>query len=236
MTRNRHMIRTTITRPARLKAEEILASELRRLYHAAWAQLAREARRLNKAILPPDHWWGDWAAEFRSGIDKALTKAAAVLANAETRFFATLKKDVVPQVDSVVAHFKIRSDLFLLPGRLQERATAIITEWMNTANPVQDLLDTLSRKFSDRWAELTAKTQAGLLAAAATAAAMLIAGYGQWVFITMKDNKVCEYCLSRDGMIFDLNDPMPPEGTHDGCRCDHEPLVPDTTGAVELDW
>lgn len=225
----RRTYRILMMKRARAEAEQVLSAEIRAQYRKAWAQAARHIRSLSKAQTPD--WWGDWANQFRSGLSAALTVAAEVLVRAEQRWFIANGRSVKLDPEQVVAQHAVKSDLLTLPERLQARVEQKITDWSqaveDAAGSVDDLLQSVQRTLSDRWADLTAAVEVGLLAAATTLAGLFAGGLDQWTWESMRDNKVCEFCMSMDGLTFNRDDPMPPEAAHDGCRCQSSPVLPE---------
>ncbi len=67
-------------------------------------------------------------------------------------------------------------------------------------------------------AQTISRTDATNLQSEATRLNMQRRGRGWWAWQTMEDNDVCQECDELNGVIFSINDPMPPK--HHNCRCD----------------
>ncbi len=67
-------------------------------------------------------------------------------------------------------------------------------------------------------AQTISRTDATNLQSEATRLNMQRRGRGWWAWQTMEDNQVCDECDELNGVIFSINDPMPPK--HHNCRCD----------------
>lgn len=230
----RRVKRYLIKRVVRRKAEAIIQAAVARELSHVYLTLVPYLRSLKKSDTDTlekgigDWWnsfWGNVKDEFNT-VFTALGKAVGIIADAENQFYQDNGKPAVPyNPQDILDHYSTGSRITSIADDTRQWTEEVINSWyFNPPLTTDDLIDQLTPIYGEHRAQLIAINETTLLNSAIADYMMRYNGLGRWKWDTMKDERVCPLCWDLEGQIFTLNDPMPPDASHIGCRCDAEPL------------
>ena len=101
-----------------------------------------------------------------------------------------------------------------------------VTEWIQSGDPLDELVRQLTPKFDPIRAEMIASTEVTRLYAEGNRTAWESAGTVREVrWMTAEDERVCVICGERNGKLYDLTDTDNHPPAHVRCRCWLQPIV-----------
>lgn len=222
----RNFDRQVAFRRARQKVEKDIAAAVLRVFRRGWIRLYPSLRRLRKQDT--SDFWDEWESEFNDELDRVFLDSIDGLASVDKGWYEAYGYKVTYDPRWVLHHHKTGKDITKIAEDTRQDVADKINAWWNTGLGVDDLVKDLEPLFGETRAMLIGVTEATALSSTVTEEMMRAAGINQWQWFTMLDNWVCDTCRPLHGQTFTLNDPMPPDASHPGCRCQSAPSVPGT--------
>jgi SPP1 gp7 family putative phage head morphogenesis protein len=117
-------------------------------------------------------------------------------------------------------------DIKNIDDTTREFVQEAVTDWIQSGDPLDELVRMLKPKFDAIRAEMIASTEVTRLYSTGNRIAWESAGTVRQVrFMTAQDELVCPICGERAGQVFDLTDSRNHPPAHPRCRCWIQPIV-----------
>lgn len=115
---------------------------------------------------------------------------------------------------------EIRLDVRRIRNHTRRSFGRLLNDWYQTEGAtLKDLIEDVTPFVGTTRAETIAGQSVSRLNSAITRERMERFHYHEWVWETRRDELVCRICRQKHGHVYRMTDPMPPDGSHIGCRC-----------------
>lgn len=231
----RAVVRIRKLSTAKRKAAGVVELAVRRQLRRGWAELKPLVSGLVKVdggpFFSPDDpkLWGAWADEFDQEVNRAMLEGAELILDVETGWWRGRGyEDVVFDPQEVIdANSKrVGRKITGVVDTTRDWVSGAIRQWYDTDDDMDMLVTQLQAYFSPWRARLIGITETTSLASTVSHEVMGRVGSDRWVWDSRDDWLVCTLCSQLHGMTFNIDDAMPPEGSHPGCRCGTSPILP----------
>lgn len=231
--RPRRFSRSLRMRSARKQVEQVLYDGVQRAFYKGWLHLVPHIRRLKKdAALykqsSEEQMWAEWEQAFNAALDEAFLAAIGVLGEADREWYASAGLQVDYDPRAILEQHQVGRNIRRIGSDTRSAVDAKIRGWYATDLGMDALINDLSREFGENRARLIAITETTAISSTVTRELMRAGGLSRWTWETLRDELVCvAICAPNHGQVFTFNDPMPPDASHPGCRCQSAPVLPD---------
>lgn len=215
-----YALRRTKMRPARKKARAEIERAVGIGLRNGWRMLYPSLRGLKK-----QEPFDDWLDYFVQALEDAFYQSTILLANGEKSWYSALGYEVTFDPEYILSNHNIGSKITRITDQTRLSVDETIRDWWGTDEGLQALVEQLSPLFGDYRAYLIAQTESTALASTVSEEMMIAAGLFEWTWETAMDDIVCPFCGDVAGMVFNRNEPMPPDASHPGCRCGVAPVI-----------
>jgi hypothetical protein len=178
--------------------------------------------------------WAMFMERLENRLSMSLAQGMLTLAQIEVAYHQD--KGEVFSIDPAEMVEAYKPDIGTLIGYIgdetREKVAAEVAKFYNTDGMTMgDLVEKLNTHFELPRARLIAMNETTALNSHVVSETMTRLGKNKWKWYTHQDEVVCTQslqapdgttvngCKALHGMEFDINQPMPPKGSHIGCRC-----------------
>jgi SPP1 gp7 family putative phage head morphogenesis protein len=186
------------------------------------------AEKMEKLDLVESHaLWDIFQQRMQARVSTALSSGLLTLVSLELAHQHDLGQPLNISPADLVANYQahIGEMITKVAQDTKDFVAQKVAAWYNTPETtLGDLVDQLKPQFGEGRARLIATNETTNLNSNVVRETMLATGLDTWKWITNRDEVVCPVCGALQGKIFHVQDPMPPAGSHIGCRCDVAPV------------
>jgi len=235
--------RRRLIKKARAAAEEKSAAAVLSQLQSRYRSLKRELRKGNlhkrmakfekakalppgpeaQAIQPGADGWQEWIDAFTTALTEALMEGADKIGSIEGAVWESRGMPrFVFDPAKVVAAYQSRTgkQIKKIGEDTRDHVLQDVTDWYNTDAGLPSLLEDLGEYFGEARAALIAATETAYITSELADEQMGQYGINKWIWSSFNDWIRCPKCEDLDGQVFNRGDPMPPDASHPGCRCD----------------
>lgn len=141
-----------------------------------------------------------------------------------TRVGVTIKTEDIKNIEPIKA---LHKDQLKYISNIEEEAKKKIldelTEGLREGKSIFEIRKSIIKKVEgivESRAETIARSEIIKASAEGTRQSMIQAGIKEYIWLSARDNRVCEICRKLDGKIFKVEEAiMPVKDTHPNCRC-----------------
>lgn len=221
--------RRRIMTKAQDRGIEIIKNAAYAALQAQWRSLYARLRKLRKVdIEDDDEYWQEQADIFEGKLNSALVEAMKDVNIANAKFYGAVGIPLDPIDPQVVLQaYRARvaerigmgpDDLDAVTETTRQQVSDAIVEWYGTDQGLDVLVSRIMQEnFSQYRAEMIAQTEMTGITSQIQLETFRQIGEDSWYWINVNDNLVCNECLSKHGILFSIDDEMPP--AHPNCRC-----------------
>jgi hypothetical protein len=228
----KHSVRVSRLLREREKSVSLLTPRIQSGLQAGWRKLYPKLRAIDRTRLGKedwlDQWYHAWQAAFIADLEAAFEAAIAETAAFESDFWTRDFAPVSIDPAAVARQYMVRraDKITRVNAGTKAAVREALAEWYGDPDlTLADLTERLSGEFGEDRARLIANNETTALTSEVTAATMGQLGLMRWTWQTRLEYNVCEICRPLHGVVFTVNDPMPPDGSHIGCMCVPAPIV-----------
>lgn len=225
---------------ARTRGEQLVERDILPVLQARYRALSRELRQgnlrkrlkksggilLRKEGETEQSTWDAWIAQFENALTAALADGAGFIWDVDVRYFASFNYPTFPfNAAQLIAAYRRRlgTQITNIGGNTEVYVNQAIADWYKTDAGLPELIGMLEQFFSPARARLIAVTEMAYVASQVAHDMMVKYGITQWQWDAFLDGVTCDLCLDLMAQSkkkpFGIDDPMPPDPSHPGCRC-----------------
>jgi SPP1 gp7 family putative phage head morphogenesis protein len=189
-------------------------------YQKPVSKTVRRSALRKASFLTDTHLWEMFETRLREHLLSELVAGAVTLEAIRRAAHEENGITIDPQAVIAAHRAEIADEVHGISTRTRRKVGRIVSNWyQKPGKTLDDLVDDLHPFFDERRAQMIAITETTALNSRVIAAEMDALGTDDWIWDTSRDEIVCRNCREKHGRTFHRNDPMPPEGSHPGCRC-----------------
>jgi hypothetical protein len=248
---SRHSIRVRRVLVHRQNVASTMQPQIMAGLQAGWRRLYAQLRRIEPGKVQKedwiDGWYEAWQADFSADMESAFQEAIQEVSADEQAFWTQAVAPVNLDPEKLVREFITQRAHLIrgVTGDTKQMVRDQVQAWYgNPDASLTDLAAGLSDEFGESRAWLIANNETTALVSGMTRESMMQLGLLRWKWQSRQEWNTCppagskrelnlpgpdgkgyNGCRELHGLVFTINDKMPPDGSHIGCMCTPAPIV-----------